>query len=208
MVRVTVPGPDSVESPVPQAPVLALAYDRDSLRQALADAAPEPRPTAAEAALDSLFAAYRGPFTAFALASAEVSRLEDSAAGGAGPSDALVAARAERERARSRLDEVRTAIGDRVDSLRTVVRQWEDKAFENWSAEVEQFSRGPRASRSDTTDARGIARITIPAGDWWIHVTAHDPLDPNARWYWNVPVPAQGDTVELGPTNGESRPRY
>jgi hypothetical protein len=30
--------------------------------------------------------------------------------------------------------------------------------------------------------------------------------DPNAEWYWNVPV--QGDSLILSPENGRRRPRY
>lgn len=218
VVRVAVPGPDSAESPVPQVQVLALPYDRDSLREALAAASPVERPRAAEAELDSLFGVFREPFTSFAAASGEASRAADSVAAleraGADAAaldaarDRLAAARRRQEQARARLDEVRVATGTRVDSLRAVVQLWEHTAFENWSAEVEQLGRGRRAPRADTTDARGRAHLTVPGGAWWIHATAHDPLDPNARWYWNIAVPAAADTIVLNARNGARRARY
>lgn len=229
VVRVAIPGFDSAPAPVPETPVLLLPYDRDSLRDAMAAAAPSPRPTAAEAELDSLFRLFREPFSNFVSASADAGRLEDSAASlesrlaELGPTDParaaveqaladlrspLAAARADRERARSRLDEVRTATGDRVDSLRAVVRLWENTAFAEWASEVEQLGRGRREPRADTTGPQGIADLTVPGGAWWVHATAHDPLDPNARWYWNIPVPAETDTIELTARTGTRRPRY
>lgn len=217
VVRMTIPGPDSVEAPVPEAQVLALPYDRDSLREALAATAPAERPRAAEAELDSLFALYREPFAAFVSASSQADHLADTLAALEQEADAaalaaararLATARERRERARTELDAVRSAIGPRVDSLRAAVQLWEHTAFENWSAEVTELGRGRREPRADTTGPHGLARLEVPGGSWWIHATAHDPLDPNARWYWNVPVPAEGDTVELNPRTGARRARY
>ena len=62
-VRVSIPGPDSVETPVTGVGVVALPYDRDSVLRQLEARAPTPRPDTAP--LDSLFAAFRGPFTAY-----------------------------------------------------------------------------------------------------------------------------------------------
>ena len=217
VVRVVIPGADSVEAPVPQVQVLALPYDRDSLRDALAAAAPAERPRAAEAELDSLFGRFRPPFTAFVMASSAVDALADSvaaleqdadAAALAGARGRLAAARERQEEARAALDEVRSAIGPRVDSLRAVVQLWENTAFESWSTEIEQLGRGRREPRADTTDPRGVAELSVPGGAWWIHATAHDPLDPNSRWYWNLPVPVGADTVELNARTGARRARY
>ena len=60
-VRVSIPGPDSVETPVTGVGVVALPYDRDSVLRQLEARARTPRP--ATAPLESLFAAFRGPFT-------------------------------------------------------------------------------------------------------------------------------------------------
>ena len=213
VVRVAIPGLDSVEAPVPGTVVMALPYDRDSLREVLAARAGMERPVAAEAELDSLFGLFREPFTEFLAASSRVSELEDSLAtlGGTAPPELrsrLETAQRERDAARERLDEVRTATSGRVDSLRAQVQRWESAAFADWSTEVTQLGRGRREPRADTTGARGIARLTLPDGGWWLHATAHDPLDPNSRWYWNVPVPATGDTIVLDAAAGERRARY
>src|SRR4029079_8965852 len=79
-VRVSIVGPDSTETPVPGVVLTAAPFDRDSIFRALEQRAASPRPHVAE--LDSLFAAYRGPFLALAAASQHAS----------GPDDARVAA--------------------------------------------------------------------------------------------------------------------
>src|SRR5918911_722586 len=78
-VRVSIPGPDSMETPVSGIGLVALPYDRDSVIAALDAAAKTPRPATAE--LDSLFRAFRGPFTAYAAATFRTGRLQDSVAG-------------------------------------------------------------------------------------------------------------------------------
>ena len=62
-VRVSIPGPDSTETPASAVGLVALPYDRDSVLAALEAAAPTKRPATAE--LDSLFDAFRGPFIAY-----------------------------------------------------------------------------------------------------------------------------------------------
>ncbi len=59
-VRVSIPGPDSVETPVTGVGLVALPYDRDSVLAALEASAATPRPDTS--ALDSLFRAFRVPF--------------------------------------------------------------------------------------------------------------------------------------------------
>ncbi|HKP50243.1 MAG TPA: hypothetical protein VJU17_09535, partial [Gemmatimonadales bacterium] len=63
-----------------------------------------------------------------------------------------------------------------------------------------------RDAVTDTTGATGWARLTLPPGHWWIYARAWDTSDPNAEWYWNVPV--QEDTVLLSSRTGRRRPRY
>jgi hypothetical protein len=48
--------------------------------------------------------------------------------------------------------------------------------------------------------------LRIGPGRWWIYARAWDVQDPNAEWYWNVPV--EGDSVVLTPANARRRPRY
>jgi len=63
-----------------------------------------------------------------------------------------------------------------------------------------------RDAVTDTTGSTGWAGLTLPAGRWWIYARAWDTSDPNAEWYWNVPV--QEDTVLLSSRTGRRRPRY
>ena len=62
-VRVSIPGPDSVETPVTGVGLIALPYDRDSVLAALEASARSPRPDTT--ALDSLFRAFRVPFVSY-----------------------------------------------------------------------------------------------------------------------------------------------
>jgi hypothetical protein len=64
-----------------------------------------------------------------------------------------------------------------------------------------------REERADTTDANGIGRIRVNAGDWWIHARFDLPFE---ELYWNVPVNvARGEQVEVQLTseNAEVRPK-
>ena len=75
-VRVSIPGPDSVETPVTGVGLVALPYDRDSVLAALEANARSPRPDTA--ALDSLFRAFRGPFVNYTGTVQRTERLRDS----------------------------------------------------------------------------------------------------------------------------------
>ena len=77
-VRVSIPGPDSVETPVTGVGVVALPYDRDSVLKSLEASARTPRPHVA--ALDSLFRQFRAPFTAYSAATFRLGKLRDSVA--------------------------------------------------------------------------------------------------------------------------------
>ena len=78
VVRVLIPGPDSVPTPVSGLGLVALPYDRDSVLAALEARARTPRPPTAE--LDTLFAQFRGPFAAYSQAAFEAGRLRDTLA--------------------------------------------------------------------------------------------------------------------------------
>ena len=52
----------------------------------------------------------------------------------------------------------------------------------------------------------GWAEMILTHDHWWVTGHAIDPRDPNAEWYWNLPV--KGDTMYLNPKNGLNRPRY
>ena len=225
-VRVSIPDADSLETPAAGVGVIALPYDRDSVLASLEARAASPRPSTA--ALDSLFARFRGPFTRYTRLAYAASRLRDSLNVLRKAHDTLPAdspqgrtlatrlrqltdslAMAERStlRARGDLDRARTEFVRRSDSLRARVRQWEDSTYRGWDSVVHSLTtaRG-REAATDTTGDTGWAQFTLRPGPWWLYARAWDTSDPNAEWYWNVPVTQ--DTVLLSSRTGERRPRY
>lgn len=225
-VRVSIPDADSLETPAAGVGVIALPYDRDSVLASLEARAASPRPSTA--ALDSLFARFRGPFTRYTRLAYAASRLRDSLNVLRKAHDTLPAdspqgrtratrlrqltdslAMAERStlRARDDLDRARAEFVRRSDSLRARVRQWEDSTYRGWDSVVHSLTtaRG-REAATDTTGDTGWAQFTLRPGPWWLYARAWDTSDPNAEWYWNVPVTQ--DTVLLSSRTGERRPRY
>ena len=76
--RVSIPDPASIETPAAGVGVVALPYDRDSVLASLEARAVHPAPDTAT--LDSLFARFRGPFTAYTAVSYAEGALRDSLA--------------------------------------------------------------------------------------------------------------------------------
>ncbi len=225
-VRVSIPDPTTVETPAAGVGVVALPYDRDSVLASLETRAGSPRPPTA--ALDSMFARFRGPFTTYTAISYAESQLRDSlqrirqrleSSPSTSPDRSGLSALhrrltdslgriAERARqARVGLDRARTEFLYRSDSLRTAIRQWEDSTYRGWDSIVEGLARAERRQPvTDTTDATGWAQFTLAPGRWWIYAQAWDTSDPNSKWYWNVP--ADRDTVLLNSRSGKRQPRY
>jgi hypothetical protein len=225
-VRVSIPDADSMETPAAGVGIVALPYDRDSVLASLRARAHTPRPDTVE--LDSLFARFRGPFTRYTRLSYTASRLRDSlevlrraldSLPSSSPqhhtltarvrrmADSLAAAERSVERSRRDLDRARREFVNRSESLRARVRQWEDSTYRGWDSIVQTLTRGPgRQPVTDTTGATGWAEFTLVPGAWWLHAQAWDTGDPNAVWYWNIPLTE--DTVLLSSRTGERRPRY
>jgi hypothetical protein len=225
-VRVSIPGPDSLDLPAAGVGVVALPYDRDSVLASLEAKADRPKPHTAE--LDSLFARFRGPFTRYTTTVYTTTRLEDTLgriqrqldttpqkSADYGPlqerlasvSASLATNRERSERARVDLSRARTDFVGRSESLRTAVRLWEDSTYRGYDSIVNNLAktRG-REPATDTTGATGWARLSLAPGSWWIYARAWDTSDPNSEWYWNVPV--NGDTVLLSSRTGRRQPRY
>lgn len=226
MVRVSIPGPDSVTAPVPGVGLIALPYNRDSVLHALAAAAPTPRPSTAE--LDTLFQRFRAPFSEYASASLETEKLRgtlgalkarlDSLPRNApeyrtlyaefGQQSSALTRAEERERAaRQVLDTARSTFIAHSDSLRARVRLWEDSTYRGYDSIVRGLARARGLIPvTDTTGPDGWARFRLPGGPWWIYARSWDATDPNAEWYWNIRV--TGDTVKLDEHSGLRRPKY
>ena len=208
--RVSIPGPDSAETPVTGVGVVALPYDRDSLLKTFEHRARAPRPDPAP--LDTLFAAFRGPFTAYSAAMLRLGKLRDSAASARGPDslrivDSLRTAETRAERARAQLDHARREFSRRSDTLRLRMRLWEDSTYLGWDSVVQALTRqSGRAAVTDTTGAEGWAHLTLPPGRWWIYARSWDAGDLNAEWYWNTAV--TGDTLLLSSRTARRQARY
>jgi len=209
-VRVSIPDAESRETPAAGVGVVALPYDRDSVLAALAARAGTPRPPTA--ALDTLFARFRGPFTRYTRLSYLASQLRDSLdslgpRGGRALTDSLRLLDRQVDRARTELDRARTEFVSRSESLRTAVRRWEDSTYQGYDSIVERITRDQgREAATDTTDQTGWAHFQLAPGRWWIYARAWDTSDPNSEWYWNIPV--KEDTVLLSSRTGQRRPRY
>jgi len=225
-VRVSIPGPDSIETPVTGVGLIALPYDRDSVLAALEAAARSPRPDTA--ALDSLFRAFRGPFVNYTGTVQRTERLRDSLdrlrghidslprnspeyrelyAGFARLTDTLSASQRSTDAARTELDRARTRFIERSESLRALIRHWEDSTYRGYDSITRNLAvRRRQDPRTDTTRGDGWARFSLPPGPWWIYGRSWDATDPNAEWYWNVAV--SSDTILLSSRTGRQRRRY
>jgi hypothetical protein len=225
-VRVSIPGPDSLETPAAGVGIVALPYNRDSVLASLEGRAPKPRPPTT--ALDTMFARFRGPFTAYTRLSYLGGTLRDSlallrkqldslprdhpehrslSARLRRLADSLATIESESERARVALGRARAEFVSRSESLRAAVRHWEDSTYRGYDSIVENLSktRG-REAATDTTGATGWAHFSLSPGQWWLYARAWDTSDPNAEWYWNLPV--ESDTILLSSRTGQRRPRY
>lgn len=210
-VRVLLPGLDTADAPVAGTGVVALPYDRDSVLAGLRARAKTPRPDTT--ALDSLYAAFRGPFSTFSRSAYVLEALKDSAAKAAAgsPEATRLAARvreaeAARAAAARTLDAARREFDARVPALRKAVRAWEDTTYAGYAALVKPLMR-MELPVSDTTGPTGWATLTLGTGHWWLYVRAFDSDDPNAEWYWNLPITA-GDTVVLSRANARHQAKY
>ena len=205
---------------------MALPYDRDSVIAALTAKAGSPRPDVAE--LDSLFARFQRPFAAYAVAADRAARLQDSLARIKRVLDSLprqspeyrmqygsfvtlsterTAADRQRDSLQRALTTARAALDTRSDGARQALRAWEDSTYGDYEKITQELSKNAGLQpATDTTGADGGATLVLKKGRWWIYARSWDALDPNAEWYWNVPV--RGDSISLSPENARRRPRY
>jgi hypothetical protein len=225
-VRVSIPGPDSLETPAAGVGVIALPYDRDSVLASLEARASAPRPPTA--ALESLFAKFRGPFTTYTSSTYAAGKLLDSLSqvrrqldtvSRQAPqyrllqrqvqllSDSVAATNARATRARVELDRARSQFVSRSETLRARVRHWEDSTYRGYDSIVDNLTKQRHQdAATDTSGPTGWAHFSLGPGKWWLYARAWDTSDPNAEWYWNLPV--DDDTLLLSSRTGRRRPRY
>lgn len=222
----SIPGLESSGGATPDFAFVALPYNRDSLIAALEARATSPRPSTA--ALDSLFARYRGPFAAYTSLVAEANRYGDTLAAlkqrldtmsrtspeyresylrWTGLRDTLGLIDRQSARARADLEAARPKFVAESESLRAVLRHWQDSTYRGYDSIVTALVKSSgRQPVADTTGPGGTAVLRLSGGPWWITASSWDPADPNAKWYWNVPVTS--DTVTLDAATGRNLPRY
>jgi hypothetical protein len=223
---VLIPGVDGRPEPAPGVALVALPYDRDSLMGALAAQATSPRPDVSS--LDSLFARFQRPFAAYAVAADRSASVQDSLGRIKSALDSLPrespeyrklygsfvtlgtersAADRQRDSLQGALKTARAALGARSDSTRQALRAWEDSTYRDYEKITEELSRkAVLLPTTDTTGSDGTVTLVLKKGRWWIYARSWDALDPNAEWYWNVPV--RGDSLLLSPENARRRNRY
>jgi hypothetical protein len=226
VVTAAIPGPDSTDAPLADLAFVALPYDRDSLIAAFDARATTPRPHTE--ALDSVFRAFRPPFVAYTTVAHEAEQWNDSLralkqrldslprnspaykgifARYAVIRDSLVAIDRRAARARFELERAREGFVATSEPLRAAIRAWEDSTYQGYQDAVDSILKAQRRDPiPDTTDAGGRAVVALPRGRWWLYARSWDAHDPNAEWYWNVPVTS--DTMRLDRHTGRSRPRY
>lgn len=211
-VQVVIPDERGVSTPVSGLRLTFLPYDRDSLTAALEAQADQPRPDTSP--LDSLFQEFREPFGSYLRIAADYERLgrsrdsllaSDPAGRLAGVEDSLGTLRPVLEAARTRVEAARRRLGA-GDSLRAALSAWQDYAYRDYDSLTRVLVRQSRLEATiDSTRTDGWVTVELRPGRWWLTARAINVGDPNAQWYWNVPV--VGDTIILSPANGRSRMR-
>ena len=212
------------EGPQPQAnvPVEFLPFDRDSVFNALDEQAETPRPQmseeleAAAQRVTDLQTEWREIEAEWSTAREELrslrARLDEVPSRSAEYRD-LFQRFGQLEQRERRLNSQRQAAFDsftaaqnqvstRLDSFTAVQRTWEDAAYADYF-DIKADLLGGEDVIADTTNAQGLATVSLPAGDWWAY--ARVPV-PDGEMYWNVPVP-ETDTLRLNESNGELRSR-
>lgn len=112
----------------------------------------------------------------------------------------------ENERAFAEFDELQSGTIQRSDSMRIVIDNWADEAFQGVG---DVFLLKARASglqaAADTTDASGVARFEARPGEYWVHVRYELPY---TELYWNERVTlVRGEPVELRLTRAQAEER-
>jgi len=215
--------------PLADLSIRALPFDRDEIFDSLALAygTPEPAiPPAFDALQDSIAeaqATYQEANARWGAARDSLKVLNDRMAGMSRSSGAYVVAFGEfsdqervertaeqqRDQAFARYESLFERFGEQEAELRIQRQLWRDEAF----ADVDQVfdmreDELGRTIYADTTDANGVARFTLPPGEWWIQARHELPF---SELYWNVPVQVErGDPIPviLNRENAVDRPKF
>jgi hypothetical protein len=223
--------PDDV--PLTNLTITALPFDRDALRDSLAEASGIPRPDFQD--LESELASYTRPdLSGLTEASLPWQAIHDSvrhladSLNLAGPDSSPQYARAyARLRdlyprlARSAVDRdaaIREQVGDdrelalRAAAAADSLRAWEATAFARFPELADSvLARVSHGIHGATTDHDGVAEFALAPGRWWLVATWVDAENPFREYHWNIGVAVRrfgSRSVPLFAGNGEMRWRY
>ena len=171
-VRVSIPGPDSVETPVTGIGLVALPYDRDSVLAAWRAAPDRPARTRPSCSASSASSAAPSPPTPRrpsppARLRDSLERLKarlDSLPRGSDEyreryavfgrlNDSLVALQGRAEQRRAELDRARAAFVERSETLRAAIRHWEDSTYQGYDSLTDALA--AQRHREPVTDTTG-----------------------------------------------------
>jgi len=229
--EIEVPNPEGegmVVRPIADTPVQLLPFNRDLVFDSMAQAFPTPEPEIPEdllraqediaaaqeewRAAEAEWAALRDRLQAI------TEEMEDLARGEAryvalfrefedGEAQ-LSRVEREKDQAFERFNELQQGYIQRADSMRLVLDQWAEEAFDGVNDVFAQKLReSGRDMIVDTTDAAGVATMSVPEGQWWVHARHELPF---SVLYWNLDITVEGTEpmqVLLNESTAEVRPK-
>jgi len=90
-----------------------------------------------------------------------------------------------------------------------LLEQWGDEAYGDVDDVIrDMLEESGREEVFDTTDMNGIARVSLPKGQWWVYARYELVYE---ELYWNVPIDITGGDplqIILNRANAQHRPRY
>ncbi len=229
--EIEVPNPEGegmVVRPIADTEVQLLPFNRDLVFDSLAAAFPTPEPQipddllAAQEEIATAQAEWRAAEAEWATLRDRLQAITDEMEGLARGEARYVALfrefedgeqdlnRVEREKDRAfdRFTQLQEGYIERADSMRFVQDEWADEAFASvndvFAAKLRESG---REMIVDTTDADGIATMTVPDGQWWVY--ARNEL-PFSILYWNVEISVEGKEpvqVLLNKESAQVRPK-
>ncbi|HUF68127.1 MAG TPA: hypothetical protein VMM79_05685 [Longimicrobiales bacterium] len=222
--------PDTGDTtPLTQLEIRYLPYDRDVVFDSLQNVASRPEPAAPDSLIE-LQAAIAEAQVTWSTATERWNSARDSLRSLSARLDRLpraspeyrllyrdfqpqeaaeAAAQRQMDASFSRYDDLQRRYTAQAQEYSLLLDQWGDEAF----ADVDDViaARVEAAGREevfDTTDMNGIARTSLPKGQWWVYARYELIYD---ELYWNVPLEVTGGEpteLVLNRANAQRRPRY